>query len=233
MCRELFGPKQRVRFRPSFFPFTEPSAEVDTTCPKCKAAAKRATCAAARAGSNSAAPAWCIPTCCAKSATIRTLFGLGVRFRRRAAGPGALRDRRHPPFRRTANRIFSRSCRRETDLHARSDKLAARIRRLPDDAQSDRRTSCNARVSGRRDRTPAGDLPASSPARSSASRNIPTPTGCRSRRSTSAASAAHDRDRGDQRCRRTESSRSPPSARACPQLTIEPPQDARRRIAKA
>jgi len=36
MCRELFGPEQQVRFRPSFFPFTEPSAEVDTTCPKCK-----------------------------------------------------------------------------------------------------------------------------------------------------------------------------------------------------
>jgi phenylalanyl-tRNA synthetase alpha chain len=36
MCRELFGPSQSVRFRPSFFPFTEPSAEVDTTCPKCK-----------------------------------------------------------------------------------------------------------------------------------------------------------------------------------------------------
>ncbi len=36
MCRELFGTSQSVRFRPSFFPFTEPSAEVDTTCPKCK-----------------------------------------------------------------------------------------------------------------------------------------------------------------------------------------------------
>lgn len=35
MCRALFGPEQRVRFRPSFFPFTEPSAEVDTTCPGC------------------------------------------------------------------------------------------------------------------------------------------------------------------------------------------------------
>jgi phenylalanyl-tRNA synthetase alpha chain len=35
MCRELFGPNQAVRFRPSFFPFTEPSAEVDTTCPAC------------------------------------------------------------------------------------------------------------------------------------------------------------------------------------------------------
>lgn len=36
MCRELFGADQQVRFRPSFFPFTEPSAEVDTTCPLCR-----------------------------------------------------------------------------------------------------------------------------------------------------------------------------------------------------
>ncbi len=35
LFRELFGPQQAVRFRPSFFPFTEPSAEVDTTCPGC------------------------------------------------------------------------------------------------------------------------------------------------------------------------------------------------------
>ncbi|MBV8639257.1 MAG: phenylalanine--tRNA ligase subunit alpha [Candidatus Eremiobacteraeota bacterium] len=35
LCRELFGSSQTVRFRPSYFPFTEPSAEVDTTCPKC------------------------------------------------------------------------------------------------------------------------------------------------------------------------------------------------------
>lgn len=36
LCRELLGEDARVRFRPSYFPFTEPSAEVDTTCPKCK-----------------------------------------------------------------------------------------------------------------------------------------------------------------------------------------------------
>jgi phenylalanyl-tRNA synthetase alpha chain len=35
LFREVFGPRQAVRFRPSFFPFTEPSAEVDTTCPGC------------------------------------------------------------------------------------------------------------------------------------------------------------------------------------------------------
>jgi len=35
MMRELFGPTQEIRFRPSFFPFTEPSAEVDVSCPGC------------------------------------------------------------------------------------------------------------------------------------------------------------------------------------------------------
>jgi phenylalanyl-tRNA synthetase alpha chain len=42
MMRELFGPDQEVRFRPSFFPFTEPSAEIDTTCPGCNGTGKRA-----------------------------------------------------------------------------------------------------------------------------------------------------------------------------------------------
>ena len=46
MMRELFGPNQEVRFRPSFFPFTEPSAEIDTTCPGCAGSGTRgdATC---------------------------------------------------------------------------------------------------------------------------------------------------------------------------------------------
>ncbi len=33
--RRIFGPKTNVRFRPSFFPFTEPSAEVDISCVLC------------------------------------------------------------------------------------------------------------------------------------------------------------------------------------------------------
>ena len=33
--RALFGKDQRVRFRPSYFPFTEPSTEVDVACFKC------------------------------------------------------------------------------------------------------------------------------------------------------------------------------------------------------
>lgn len=34
--REFFGPEIQTRFRPSYFPFTEPSAEMDCTCPICK-----------------------------------------------------------------------------------------------------------------------------------------------------------------------------------------------------
>lgn len=33
--REFFGPSVKTRFRPSFFPFTEPSAEVDCSCTLC------------------------------------------------------------------------------------------------------------------------------------------------------------------------------------------------------
>ncbi|MDD5020072.1 MAG: phenylalanine--tRNA ligase subunit alpha [Candidatus Omnitrophica bacterium] len=34
-AKEMFGPETRMRFRPSFFPFTEPSAEVDISCFAC------------------------------------------------------------------------------------------------------------------------------------------------------------------------------------------------------
>nr|WP_134699936.1 phenylalanine--tRNA ligase subunit alpha [Ammoniphilus sp. YIM 78166] len=34
--REMFGDDVQIRLRPSFFPFTEPSAEVDVTCAVCK-----------------------------------------------------------------------------------------------------------------------------------------------------------------------------------------------------
>ncbi len=33
--REMFGPETRTRFRPSYFPFTEPSAEIDISCATC------------------------------------------------------------------------------------------------------------------------------------------------------------------------------------------------------
>ncbi|MBQ7045628.1 MAG: phenylalanine--tRNA ligase subunit alpha [Clostridia bacterium] len=34
-AQEIYGSDTKVRFRPSFFPFTEPSVEVDVSCPKC------------------------------------------------------------------------------------------------------------------------------------------------------------------------------------------------------
>lgn len=36
-AREMFGEKAKIRLRPSYFPFTEPSAEVDVTCTICNA----------------------------------------------------------------------------------------------------------------------------------------------------------------------------------------------------
>ena len=34
--KEMFGANTKVRYRPSFFPFTEPSAEIDISCLICK-----------------------------------------------------------------------------------------------------------------------------------------------------------------------------------------------------
>jgi len=34
-AKKMFGEEREIRFRPSFFPFTEPSVEVDVTCAKC------------------------------------------------------------------------------------------------------------------------------------------------------------------------------------------------------
>ncbi len=35
VARKMFGEKNEIRLRPSFFPFTEPSVEVDVSCSKC------------------------------------------------------------------------------------------------------------------------------------------------------------------------------------------------------
>ena len=40
-AREMFGADRKVRFRPSYFPFTEPSAEFDIDCMTCKGAGCR------------------------------------------------------------------------------------------------------------------------------------------------------------------------------------------------
>jgi phenylalanyl-tRNA synthetase alpha chain len=41
VCKAVFGPERRTRFRPHFFPFTEPSAEVDVSCGICGGAGCR------------------------------------------------------------------------------------------------------------------------------------------------------------------------------------------------
>jgi phenylalanyl-tRNA synthetase alpha chain len=41
VCKAIFGPDRRTRFRPHFFPFTEPSAEVDVSCGICDGAGCR------------------------------------------------------------------------------------------------------------------------------------------------------------------------------------------------
>jgi len=40
-ARQMFGEQREIRLRPSFFPFTEPSAEVDISCMKCGGAGCR------------------------------------------------------------------------------------------------------------------------------------------------------------------------------------------------
>ena len=83
----FFGPNLGIRLRPSYFPFTEPSAEVDAACYLCagngQVEGRAAACARAAAGSRSAARGWCTPTCSARSATTRTAvtgfaFGMGL-----------------------------------------------------------------------------------------------------------------------------------------------------------
>lgn len=34
-AQEMFGPETKIRLRPSYFPFTEPSAEMDISCDIC------------------------------------------------------------------------------------------------------------------------------------------------------------------------------------------------------
>jgi phenylalanyl-tRNA synthetase alpha chain len=53
--RRLFGPETRVRFRASFFPFTEPSAEIDIGCAACAGAEPTCRVCHGRVGSRSSA----------------------------------------------------------------------------------------------------------------------------------------------------------------------------------
>lgn len=60
-AREMFGPDTRIRLRPSYFPFTEPSAEMDISCHIC--GGKDAHSARAQDGWKSWDAEWSTPMC--------------------------------------------------------------------------------------------------------------------------------------------------------------------------
>src|ERR1700738_1168991 len=70
-CRAFFDVDDLpVRFRPSYFPFTEPSAEVDIGCSRRGGGAASLRSAPAATGWKSSAAAWCIRRSCAIAASI-------------------------------------------------------------------------------------------------------------------------------------------------------------------
>ena len=80
-CASSSTPDTRVLFRPSFFPYTEPSAEVCIGCVVCGGAGCPS--ASAPAGSRSSAAAWCTRRCSRPSATTPErytgfAFGMGI-----------------------------------------------------------------------------------------------------------------------------------------------------------
>ena len=80
----IFGAGREVRLRPHFFPFTEPSVEVDVSCFNCARDGSPCRVCRARAGSRSSARAWSTRTCTATSTGYDPeevsgfAFGLGV-----------------------------------------------------------------------------------------------------------------------------------------------------------
>ncbi len=67
-ARQMFGERSRLRFRPSFFPYTEPSAEVDVSCWSCNGSG----CAMCKQTGwiEILAAGWCTPPCSKRSGTI-------------------------------------------------------------------------------------------------------------------------------------------------------------------
>jgi len=68
-AKRMFGAERKIRLRPSYFPFTEPSFEVDVSCGIC--GGKGVLPASTPAGSKFLAPVWCIRTCSKTLATIQ------------------------------------------------------------------------------------------------------------------------------------------------------------------
>ena len=118
-ARELFGADSRIRFRPSFFPFTEPSAEVDVLCFGCKGAGCR-ICKASGwleiLGSGMVHP----QVLAHGGLRPRGGDGLGLRDGRRARGDAPLRHRRHPPASTTTTSASWSSSRERVGMTGRT-----------------------------------------------------------------------------------------------------------------
>ena len=69
-AQQFFDASVKTRFRPSFFPYTEPSAELDVECRGCAGRAARS--ASRPAGLKSSVAAWCTRPCSKRSATTRS-----------------------------------------------------------------------------------------------------------------------------------------------------------------
>jgi phenylalanyl-tRNA synthetase alpha chain len=99
--RRLFGEDTKTRFRPSYFPFTEPSAEFDFSCFKCHGTGKyekRSLPTVQRFGMDRARRIRNGAPECAACGECRSdgLFRFRIRIWSRSHGSVDVRDRRHP-----------------------------------------------------------------------------------------------------------------------------------------
>ena len=105
--REFFGADREVRLRPHFFPFTEPSVEVDVSCFCCAACGGCRCSARAPAGSRSSAPAWSTPTSSVRRRRLRPRARAGLRLRHRRRAHRDAQARRARPARSSTTTTFA------------------------------------------------------------------------------------------------------------------------------
>jgi phenylalanyl-tRNA synthetase alpha chain len=96
-ARELFGPERKTRFRPSFFPYTEPSGELDISCASCGGSG---VCDVQADRLDRSARQRHGPPRRVRGGRLRPrdLHRLRVRRRHRAAGAAQVGRRGHPPL---------------------------------------------------------------------------------------------------------------------------------------
>ena len=98
-ARAIFGDERQVRLRPHFFPFTEPSVELDVSCFNCKQGflrdGSRCPLCKGRAGSRSSAPAMVDPNVFELRARLTATTPSATRASPGAWGSSASRSLKH------------------------------------------------------------------------------------------------------------------------------------------